>query len=207
MKKLLFTLLSSLLLLPASAQTHSGDFSFSESSVYCGVRFGLNFSGISGDHIDVGSKTGLNLGGVVGLCLNDDFPIFLESGLLYTECGGKRDKMKISLTYFEIPLLVKCGLLLNDDVALLPFIGPTFRYGIAGRMKEPGVSAVSSYGTGRYKHGDVGIKFGCGMEYNMLYAEMGYQFGVTNIYKNPSDAIDELSQHGHNFFINIGVNF
>jgi hypothetical protein len=54
------------------------------------------------------------------------------------------------------------------------------------------------------KRTDMGFKVGCGLEYNMLYAEAGYQFGVTDIAKdNPTDD----AAHTGNVFINIGVNF
>jgi hypothetical protein len=46
------------------------------------------------------------------------------------------------------------------------------------------------------------MKIGCGVEYTKLYLEMGYQFGITNIYDN-----DDISQHNGAFFINFGVNF
>jgi hypothetical protein len=50
----------------------------------------------------------------------------------------------------------------------------------------------------------MGFKVGCGAEYNMLYLELGYQFGVTNIAEdNPQD----LAAHTGNLFINLGINF
>ena len=51
---------------------------------------------------------------------------------------------------------------------------------------------------------DMGFKVGCGAEYNKLYLELGYQFGVADIAKdNPADA----SAHTGNFFANFGINF
>jgi hypothetical protein len=50
----------------------------------------------------------------------------------------------------------------------------------------------------------MGFKIGCGAEYNMLYAELGYQLGVANIAKeNPLDQ----DAKGHAFYFNVGVNF
>ena len=54
----------------------------------------------------------------------------------------------------------------------------------------------------------MGFKLGCGAEFNKLYAELGYQFGVMNIAQddatyNPADE----AAHTGNFFINVGINF
>lgn len=212
MKKFLVAIMAVLMAAPSVAQTGSGGFTFSESSVYYGLRLGVNFAGIGGDygdHIDLGTKTGMNLGAVVGLRLSETTPVFLESGLYYTERGAKKDKAKVGLTYFEVPLLIKYGIQATDDIAVLPYVGPYFSYGIAGKFKNP--SEIDENGNGynrssykRFKHWDMGFKVGCGAEYNKLYAELGYQFGVANIAKeNPAD----LDASGHALYFNIGVNF
>jgi len=48
----------------------------------------------------------------------------------------------------------------------------------------------------------MGFKLGCGAEYNKLYLELGYQFGVADISNN-----EALTKHGHAFFMNFGINF
>ena len=209
MKKILLSLFTVLFAAPSFAQYSSGGFSLDQSSVYYGLRLGVNFAGIGGDLVDYGTKTGMNLAGVIGLRLSDTTPVFLESGLYYTERGAKKDKIKASLTYFEIPILIKYGIQATDDIAVLPYIGPYFSYGIAGKYKNPTLVDEkgntynrSSYKT--FKHGDMGFKVGCGAEYNKLYAELGYQFGVANIAKE--NAAD-LEASGHAIYFNIGVNF
>ena len=49
---------------------------------------------------------------------------------------------------------------------------------------------------------DAGLRVGCGAEFKMVYAELGFDFGLANISKN-----DFASTHTRNFFINVGVNF
>lgn len=211
MKKFLFSIVAALLSVPTFAQFGSGDFSLSESSIYWGVRMGANIANISGDKpTDFGSKTGINLGGVVGLRLSHSTPIFLESGLYYTERGSKKDtKNKIGLTYLEIPILMKYGLQATDDIAILPFIGPYFSLGFAGKSKWEANGTRNSKGSyssdainGGFNHADMGFKLGCGAEWNMIYLEAGYQIGVANIAKQ-----EEYTSHGNALFINIGVNF
>lgn len=206
MKKFLLSIVAALLAVPTFAQFGSGGFSLSESKLYYGIRLGANFSTISGDETsDLKSKSGINLGGVIGLRVSDVNPLFLESGLYYTERGAKGDgKTKVSLTYLELPLLIKYGFQATDDIAILPFLGPYFSLGIAGKTKYfdgTSYTSESSFSHG-FNRPDMGFKLGCGAEWNMIYAELGYQIGVANI----ADS-DENTNHGNALFINIGVNF
>ncbi len=208
MKKFLVAIMAVLFSAPSFAQYSSGGFNLSESSLYYGIRLGMNFANLTGDAPDLGTKVGLNFGGTVGLRLSDTAPVFLESGLYYTGYGASKDKNSISLNYLELPILIKYGVQLNDDIALLPFIGPTFRYGLfGGKWKTSGAGKVDSFGDNKFKRADMGIKLGCGAEYNKLYAELGYQFGITNIADWPLANGDDASAHNGAFFFNVGVNF
>jgi hypothetical protein len=208
MKKFLVAIMAVLFSAPSFAQYSSGGFNLSESSLYYGIRLGMNFANLTGDAPDLGTKVGLNFGGTVGLRLSDTAPVFLESGLYYTGYGASKDKNSISLNYLELPILIKYGVQLNDDIALLPFVGPTFRYGLfGGKWKTSGAGKVDSFGDNKFKRADMGIKLGCGAEYNKLYAELGYQFGITNIADWPLANGDDASAHNGAFFFNVGVNF
>lgn len=202
MKKILVAIMAVLFAAPSFAQYNSGGFSLNESSLYYGLRLGLNIAGISGDDYDLDSKVGMNLGGVIGVRLSETTPVFLESGLYYTERGAKKDKDKYGLTYFEVPVLIKYGIQATDDIAVLPYIGPYFSYGIAGKTKVKAADYNKSSYKHNFNHWDMGFKVGCGVEYNKLYAELGYQFGVANISK-----VEDADAHGHAFYINVGVNF
>ena len=208
MKKILLSILAVLFAAPSFAQYSSGGFSLSESSLYYGVRLGMNVANITGDAPDLNSKIGLNLGGTVGLRLSDTTPIFLESGLYFTGCGASKDKTSITLNYLELPILIKYGVQVSDDIALLPFIGPTFRYGLfGGKWKTSGEGKTDSFGDNKFKRADMGIKIGCGAEYNKLYLEAGYQFGITNIADWQLANGDDASAHNGALFVNLGVNF
>ncbi len=209
MKKILVAIMAVLFAAPSFAQYSSGGFSLSESSLYYGIRLGMNVATLTGDVVDdLGSKVGLNFGGTVGLRLSDSTPLFLESGLYYTGCGAKKKKNSVSMNYLELPLLIKYGIQATDDIAVLPFIGPTFRYGLfGGKTKISGVGKYDTFGDGKYKRADMGIKVGCGAEYNKLYVELGYQFGITNIADWEIENHDDASVHNGALFINLGVNF
>ena len=208
MKKILVAILGVLFAAPSFAQYSSGGFSLSESTLYYGVRLGMNMATLTGDAAVDGTRIGLNLGGVIGARLSDTTPIFLESGLYYTGCGASKDKTTISLNYLELPILIKYGIQATDDIAVLPFIGPTFRYGIfGGKWKTSGAGKTDSFGDGKFKRADMGIKIGCGAEYNKLYLEAGYQFGITNIADWQLANGDDASAHNGALFVNLGVNF
>ena len=208
MKKILLSLFTVLFAAPSFAQYSSGGFSLDQSTIYYGIRLGMNIANLSGDAPDLGSKVGLNLGGTVGLRLSDTTPVFLESGLYFTSFGASKDKNSITLNYLELPILIKYGVQVNDDIALLPFIGPTFRYGIfGGKWKTSGAGKVDSFGDNKFKRADMGIKLGCGAEYNKLYLELGYQFGISNIADWELENHDDASAHNGALFLNLGVNF
>jgi hypothetical protein len=200
MKKFLVAIVAVLFAAPSFAQYSSGGFTLSESTVYYGARVGLNLGWISGDVDGYGSKAGMNIGGVLGLRVSDATPVFLESGLYFAMQGAKDGKNEINLNYLEIPLLIKYGVQVTDDIALLPYLGPTFGLGIAGKKKPGSTGSFSS--EGGFNRPDVGIKFGCGAEFNKLYLETGLKFGVTNILDDDNDAA-----HNGAWYINFGVNF
>jgi hypothetical protein len=201
MKRFFVAILTAILTVPSFAQFSSGGFDLSKENLYYGVRIGMTSATLSGDGLDADSKIGMTLAGIIGLRVSDSTPLFLESGLYYTERGAKN----VGYNNLEIPLLIKYGFKATDQIAVLPFIGPYFAQAISGKTKINGVK-VGTFdekkwmGLNRF---NMGFKLGCGAEYNKLYLELGYQFGVNNISK--ADEIDGI--HSNAFFANFGVNF
>ena len=207
MKKFFVSMVALLTSMSSFAQFSSGGFNLDEESIYWGVRFGLTGATLTGD-LDMGMKTGMTLAGVVGLRASDSTPVFLESGLYYTERGGKDGKARVGYNNLEIPIIVKYGIKATDEIALLPFIGPYLSYAFSGKTKiEEGGTTVSvgTFDEKKWtglKRPNMGFKIGCGAEYNKLYLEVGYQFGITNLSKD-----EDLSVHSNALFVNFGVNF
>ena len=180
---------------------------------YFGFRFGLSASHVNSDAPDLNgstSKTGLNAGVVVGVQLAPQAPLFFETGLLYSEKGGKGklngDKFSIGLNYLEVPLVLKYSAQVAPATAVEPFVGGYVGCGIGGKVKEYGQrAAYSSFDSGygaNFKRFDGGLRVGCGLAYEMLYAEVGYDFGLTNIGDNAFD-----DTHNGALFVNLGLNF
>ena len=130
MKKFLVAIIALFCSVSSFGQYSSGGFDLDKENVYYGVRFGGTLASISGD-LSVGTKVGLTLGGVVGLRLSTSSPVFLESGLYYTQRGAKDGDYEVTHNNLEIPLVVKYGFKATDEIALLPFIGPYFAYAVS----------------------------------------------------------------------------
>lgn len=203
MKKILMTLVAVMLSATSFAQMSSGGFQLSSGSTYYGLRLGFTSAYIGGD-VDSKSRGGFNIGAVLGIKCSPSTPLFLESGLYYTEKGGKWDVGNSRLDYIEIPLLMKYGIKATDELSVLPYIGPTFSFGVAGKTKFPGGGETDSFKEGMFNRFDVGIKLGCGVEYQMVYAELGYHWGITNISDLGAPFDDAFNRA---FYMNIGINF
>ena len=205
MKKVFAAIVAMMLAVPSMAQFASGGFELDKSNLYYGARMGLALGKLTGDVGDYdGMKAGLTLAGVIGLRLSHQAPVFLESGLYYTQRGGKNGSLTADLNCLEIPLLIKYGIKATDEIAVMPFIGPYFAYGIAGETEYEVNGKKEKERTYKHflNHNDMGFKLGCGVEYNMLYLEIAYQMGVANIADD-----DDLSIHANQLSINFGVNF
>ena len=205
MKKFFTAILAFMLAAPSFAQFASGGFELDKSNLYYGARFGVDFASLSGDTevqdgtmmMDYsGMKTGFTLAGIIGLRVSQTAPVFLESGVYYSA----------SINCIEFPLLVKYGIKASDDIAVLPFIGPYFALGLAGQREyqdqKSGDKQKESVYDKLANRNDMGFKLGCGVEYNMLYLELAYQFGIANIADN-----DNNTMHANQLSINFGVNF
>lgn len=178
--------------------------------IYYGLRLGLALANVNSDdkRLDGGdTQAGLNLGGVIGFQLSDSAPVYLESGLFYTEKGGKgiydQKKFTYDLNYLEVPVLVKYKYEMDDEFHIVPFAGGYVAMGVGGKVKNFGDRETEdSFSSDNFKRFDGGLRFGCGIEYQVLYADIAYEFGLSNICHSEW----ETSKNGC-LYLNIGVNF
>lgn len=211
--------LAVLLAMPMSAQyyrnsryTRHGHSSYhrSFSEVYYGLRLGVNVATVNSDDpfLDGGSgQTGLGVGMTIGFQLAPASPLYLETGLSYMEKGGEGryqgSKFTYGLNYLEIPLVMKYAYAIDRDFCIQPFFGGYMAVGVSGKIKDFGVrKAYSSYDDEGFKRMDAGLRLGCGVQFDHLYAELGYDFGLANVCHDYFD-----TSHTGCFFANIGVNF
>lgn len=229
MRKLIFSLIATLMLplgMSAQAYTQSkyynpqtGHLDYNENRPsrmyeagkrYYGLRIGPSFSVVNSDDkaLDGGKwQTGLNIGVVVGQPLTDSAPLFLEAGLFYTEKGGKttyqNKKMTYDLNYLEVPFTVKYCFDAGDNVSIQPFLGGYVACGVGGKIKNYGDRvATSSFSSDCFKRLDGGLRLGCGMAYDLFYADLTYDISLANICHDEFD-----SSHNGCLTLSIGVNF
>lgn len=194
---------------------------------YVGFRVGAAFSDIVSDwdrYDDTSVKTGLNLGLAVGAPISPYIPLCLESGLYYTEKGGKLDctekggkfdsNTKVNLNYLELPLVLKYIHITDGGFGIQPYAGGYLALGVGGKVKTKtytGGNGSNSYGVvsrsafgdnGDFQRFDGGLKIGCGFSYDILYADVSYEHGLTNI---SDDSFS--STHNSALMLNVGVNF
>ncbi len=236
MKKLITLALIALMATPIYAQYETSRqrsrYNHKNTERYYGIRLGLNSATLNSDKVqmDMEARTGLSLGFVYGMQLANSMPLWLEAGAFYSEKGGKSynnlyadfvDHITCRLTYVEVPVVIKYGFDVADDLYIQPFVGGFLGIGIAGKTKVftkdesrrksmdsySSISVLNNSGTEQvvYEgvgHFDAGLRLGCGLEYQMLYAEVGMEFGLANIGKDDFESV-----RTQNLFINIGVNF
>jgi len=183
---------------------------FARSDTYYGFRIGITGATVNSDdaRLDGGSmKSGLNVGFVAGFQLTPSTPLYFETGLSYTEKGGKGkyqgSKFTYSLDYLEVPLLMKYRVPLLPDVTIDPFLGGYLALGVGGKIKDYGErEAYSSFSDNNFNRFDGGLRVGIGAQFSLLYVELGYDHGLANIC---GDSFDE--SHTRTIFANIGINF
>ncbi len=173
---------------------------------YYGLRVGLNLASISSDDLDYDSDiyAGLYFGGVVGLQLARQAPLWLELGLAYSEKGGiariDGQRVKYRLGYLQFPIALKYDIILSE-FRIQPFLGGYLSTGVSGKTKDYRIrQSYSSYDD--FNRFDGGLRLGCGVEYQMIYFEIGFDFGLANIIKD-----DFNTAHSRCVFLNAGVNF
>ena len=222
MKKMMTILMSLALTVPAMAQygrphyynrpapSSASHYNYRHADSYYGIRLGVGFATVNSDdkYLDGGSaKAGLDVGVVAGFQLGYHSPMYFETGLSYIEKGGKGkyngEKFTYSLDYLELPMVLKYKYDVDHSFSVQPFVGGYMALGVGGKIKDFGHRhAYSSFDDEGFQRFDGGIRIGCGVQYDFLYAEMGYDFGLANISHDYFD-----TSHTGTLFATIGVNF
>lgn len=222
MKRTAFVLVAMMITMTLSAQGWRNQYHSQrnntrsyDNDIYYGLRLGMGISSVGSDNKQLnanGSKTGINVGVALGVQLSTEAPVYLESGLYYVAKGGngknvndtyKDTKFSYNLNYLEVPVILKYNIELDYDLYLQPLAGGYFAYGVGGKFKDYGDRQIdNSFSEDAFKRFDAGLRIGCGLQYQVLYAEAAYEFGLTNICHDYFD-----KAHTGCFYLNIGVNF
>lgn len=224
MKKLLLFVAAVMLLGSASAQDL-------QKNIY-GVRAGVNFSSIDLELLDMfGFRTGFQAGVSYEHLLLKNNPLYLETGLLYSNKGCKySDEVfgfgygaEISTSYIEVPIMLNYKFFIGNDITLYPSAGVYYAFGVASKEKgfvgggdessfieNVEISGSSSaFGEdGFLKRSDFGYRVGVSATWKNLVLSAGYEGSFMNVAKSFDDGDIPISLKAKNLniFITLGYN-
>jgi hypothetical protein len=131
-----------------------------------GVKGGVNLSNTRTDidgAADTKSRTGMSIGGFVGVPVNEMFSIQPEA--LFSMKGSKDDadpEETLKLNYIEIPVLAKVSLLPEAPAHPSLFLGPALGINISAETQVQDADAVDVKDA--VKTTDFGLVFGGGLD-------------------------------------------
>lgn len=191
-----------------------------------GVKAGMNMTSLGSDFkdnfdgFDQKTKIGFNIGAFVDWGITESF--YIQPGLYYSNKGVKFEakedsdiKMKVNLSYLELPILASYRFTLTDNMKLHINTGPYLAYGLGGKIKfEPKEVADEMGGDlkafdeeeGDLKRFDFGWSFGAGVNFSAIYVGVKYDLGFSNIAGDSYDE-EDVKIHNRNFSVSVGYTF
>lgn len=183
-----------------------------------GVKGGLNLSTLTGDTdgLDLKSKVGFNVGGLVEIKLSEQFAIQPE--ILFSTQGTKaraeavevegnfyNGEVCFNLSYINVPVMFKYYVVDKFNIEAGPQIG--FLVSAKTKTTVDGFSGSNEMDVkDNFESIDFGLNFGAGYEFtDHLSAGLRYNLGLANIAK--TDAGDDTKIHNGVFSLNIGYKF
>jgi hypothetical protein len=170
-----------------------------------GIRGGLNIASIDDYNVmqvpeddeeaDLNSRLGAYAGVVMQYLFDDHWGI--ESGLYYTQLGGKLDrtaapvcKVTASPSYLQLPIQVLYRFPIGQSgFSIYPAVGIYLAYGLGGKVKMEGntegfyIPKTYDY-FGEAKRFDAGAALGVNFEYRGFVLTAGYDMGFLTVGKN-----------------------
>lgn len=181
---------------------------FAPDGMYYGFRMGPGFSTIASDDNSTKaseSRTGINIGAVMGTEITTDAPLYLESGLYYIRKGGNAklegSNLQYTLDYLLLPVTFKYSAEIADNLAIQPFLGLYGALGVGGKVKDYGTRTSTSSFDSTFNRFDGGLRMGCGLSFSPFYVDLSYDLGLVNISKDDFDAA-----HTRSLQLTFGVN-
>ncbi len=181
--------------------------------VYYGIHIGLGVATVHSDAdiLDANDpKTGLEVGFTVGKRLVYQTPLYFETGLSYSQKGGKStyngSKFTYNLDYLELPFVLKYKAYVDRNFSIDPFFGGYLACGVGGKIKDfnnrAAYSSFDSDDDASFKRFDAGLKIGVGATFDMLNVSLSYDIGLANV-----GHYDFEDTRTGTFNVNVGVQF
>ena len=157
---------------------------FAVENMSAGVKAGYNMANVSTDpDSDSDFRSGLALGGYLGVPINQQFSIQPEALFSMKGSEAADGSGSLKLNYIEIPVLAKATFLPQSKAHPMLFAGPSLAYNVTaktalGDSEFDVKDNVSSF--------DMGLVFGGGLDYPLssgaksIGIDIRYTMGLTN---------------------------
>ncbi|HLW30758.1 MAG TPA: porin family protein [Aequorivita sp.] len=185
--------------------------------VRLGVKGGVNFATLSGDHLgDIKSRTGFHLGGLVEIPVTERFAVqpeilYSAQGAEYKESGQESGvdysyEYKNKLDYISVPVMAKFyvvdGLAIEAGPQISFLTSSKGEYeGTMGGITVSGDSDLEDIST-------IDFSLGAGASYRLpmgVFFGARYNFGLSNVYDG--DNADDNKIHNNVFQLSAGYSF
>lgn len=182
-----------------------------------GVRAGVNLNTLSGDfHALTQGTTSFHVGGTYQRLLLANRPLYLETGLFFTQRGFEVPKsngaIRVNESQLEIPVMINYQLRMGKNFKFIPAVGVYYGFGIGGKFKGKYGSdfAINCYGSeGLLKRSDFGVRAAARFAWKQYSLTFGYDWGLTNIAKESAQQVLTRGTKFKNraFTLSLGYNF
>lgn len=217
MKKVL--LAATTILMAATVSVFAQDY---EKNIY-GVRVGVNVTSanvkvLDAMTLDTKAHAGFFVGGVYQRLLTGKLPLYLETGLNFSQWGFDlvAEEAKYNVWYLQVPVMLNYKFFVNN-FTLYPSVGLVYSLGLAGTQKYSYGGISEKYKVfGKYDNetgnggilnrSDFGMRIALNAEWKNFYIGAAYGLGFLNLVQTDYD--DAIKIHNNcTFTISVGYNF
>jgi hypothetical protein len=182
--------------------------SSAEPKLQMGLKGGLNLANMSGDATkdrETSMKLGPTAGAFVNFTLNDYFD--LQPEFIYTvkglewefkeEDGTYTNTEEVTLSYFEIPVLIRFKIPLESKVRPSLFAGPTAAFNLSARSEgnwsSAGASGSWDADITNARSPDYGVVFGGAVTFPVGSTEAGFEVRYSRGLEKAFDDVDKTN--------------
>ncbi len=183
------------------------------------IRGGANFSDLKTDYTPTDSKIGIHAGATYERILSKRFPLYLETGLLFSQTGCKNfNDDKINAYILQIPIMINYKFPLAKNLSVYPSAGFYLSMGLGGKIEDSYRQTQTFGEDGNLTRTDFGFKTGITLLWRKILLSAGYELGFNDLNRSeydyspdpatqaPRPAWDNSLKH-RNFYVSIGYKF
>lgn len=169
-------------------------------------------------HVDgLRNTSSIRYGYAVGAAINIpyNFALSVQPEIMLSRKGGQDrnpdpdaevKRGEVSLTYFEVPVLLRLNIFIPGNVRPFIYVGPSFGFLLDAKGFTDGVEEDAS---DFYRDRAASLIIGTGAEYEFLNIQFRYGFGITDIFDGiPANSnVVSFRQYTSGFSLMLGIYF